>query len=352
MDAFPDLSKHRQVSLADFVADLRSLVFKHKIEAAQHFNLSPSTISRYETIDGLRAPLGYLGCLAVMVIDLQKKGVILHTWGNSEYILKEINKIIRAEYEEDVPFENWEELVKVADAYKGTHTPNYVRDQLNLFLEVALLPAIKSNYQQSMEYAIRGFNFASHAGYKLGVIDALIAKASICLVHNKFIEAKSAYDDAWDLAVGINDMHRVNEIKKQQQLLNEFMDKRVFISYNHVDRNFVKKLADNLQDFGLSVWWDEWEIKVGDSIFQKVNDGITTSANLIVVLSPASINSSWVQREVGSAVMKQLSSEKGITVLPVLLEDCDIPVLLRDIRWADFRKNYKSGLTEVLKALR
>lgn len=116
MDEIPDLSKGRQVSLADFVADLRSLAFKSKMEAAEHFHLNHSTISRYENIDGFKAPIGYLAGLAVMVVALQKDE-IAGPLGKPEYLLKEINKIIRAEYEEEVPFKNWEGLVAAANNY-------------------------------------------------------------------------------------------------------------------------------------------------------------------------------------------------------------------------------------------
>ena len=227
-----------------------------------------------------------------------------------------------------------------------------VKQQVDVLLELALLPAIINNYEKSTEYIIRSLNLAHQVGYKVGVLDTLIASATLCLFHSRIADAKAAYREAWDMAATINDKYRVNEIKKQKEFVGEFMDKKVFISYNNANRNFVEKLANNIQNAGLSVWWDEWEIKVGDSIFQKVNDGISTSANLVVVLSTSSVNSSWVQREVGSALMKQLSSEKSITILPVLLEDCDIPPLLRDILWADFRKSYQSGLTQLLKALR
>jgi hypothetical protein len=99
------------------------------------------------------------------------------------------------------------------------------------------------------------------------------------------------------------------------------------------------------------VWWDEWEINVGDSIIQKVSEGIKSSSYLVVVLSPHSIQSNWVQREVGSAMMRQLSKERSITILPLLVTDCEIPVLLSEISYADFRNDYKSAFKKLLKAL-
>ena len=99
------------------------------------------------------------------------------------------------------------------------------------------------------------------------------------------------------------------------------------------------------------VWWDEWEIKVGDSIVQKISEGITESAYLAVVLSPASVNSNWVQKELNSALMRQLSAERAITILPLFLEDCKVPAFLQEIKWADFREEYAYGLHELLGAI-
>jgi hypothetical protein len=227
-----------------------------------------------------------------------------------------------------------------------------LQQQVNILLELSLIPEIKNNYQKSIDLIDRGLDLALMIGYKVRIIDLLIAKASICGFHKHFAEAMSANKKALDLAMTINDRHRIVEIEKQQLTLRNFPERKVFISYNHADKQLAQKIAGDLQEEGLSVWWDEWEIKVGDSIIQKISNGITTSAHLIVLLSPHSTCSAWVQREINSVLMKQLSEEKGITILPVLLADCEIPILLRDIRWADFRKSYKSGLAELLKALK
>ncbi|MBN1314786.1 MAG: toll/interleukin-1 receptor domain-containing protein [Anaerolineales bacterium] len=48
----------------------------------------------------------------------------------------------------------------------------------------------------------------------------------------------------------------------------------VFISYSHADTVFVNQLCDKLKASGISVWIDKWMIKVGDSLTQKVYEGI------------------------------------------------------------------------------
>lgn len=240
----------------------------------------------------------------------------------------------------------------ILKALENAEIKNDLKQQVDLLLELALIPEIKKSYQESINYIDRGLNLALVIGYRIGIIDLHVAKTSVCIFHGHSAEAMAANKKALDLAMAVNDKDRIEIIEKQQLTLKEFPSRKVFISYNCADRQLAQKIAGDLQEKGLLVWWDEWEIKVGDSIIQKISSGISTSAHLIVLLSPDSVSSAWVQREVNSAMMKQLSNEKGITVLPALLADCEIPVLLRDIRWADFRKSYKTGLGELLEALK
>jgi formylglycine-generating enzyme required for sulfatase activity len=124
----------------------------------------------------------------------------------------------------------------------------------------------------------------------------------------------------------------------------------VFISYSSKDRDFAERLAADLKASGAGVWFDQWEIKVGDSITQKINDGIHDNDYLAVVLSPDSVASPWVRKELNAAMMKELN-RRSVFVLPILYRDCEIPSLIADKRYADFRKSYEFGFSEVLKVL-
>lgn len=124
---------------------------------------------------------------------------------------------------------------------------------------------------------------------------------------------------------------------------------RVFISHAHQDKPFVERLAADLKQAGLKVWYDAaWEIKVGESIVQKINAGLRDSDYLVIALSLASVASPWVQQELSAALMASLS-DRDIVVLPVLYRDCEIPPLLRDRRYADFRTDYQAGLRSLLE---
>ena len=122
----------------------------------------------------------------------------------------------------------------------------------------------------------------------------------------------------------------------------------LFISYSSKDAEFVATLAKDLDSYGLKVWWDKWMMKVGDSLHRKIQQGITSSAWLGVVLSPNSVSSPWVEKELNSALMRELE-QKEVFVLPILYKDCPIPLMLKDKVYADFRSSYKQGLNALLE---
>jgi molecular chaperone DnaK len=124
---------------------------------------------------------------------------------------------------------------------------------------------------------------------------------------------------------------------------------RVFLSYSSKDKTFVEQLARELDRRNIGVWLDKWEIRVGDSLIWKINEGLRSHDFLVIVLSPDAVTSSWVQRELSSALMSELNKKKVI-VLPILLRDCEIPPLLSDKKYADFRTSFAEGLAELSHA--
>ena len=112
---------------------------------------------------------------------------------------------------------------------------------------------------------------------------------------------------------------------------------KVFISHSSKDHNFIKLLAEKLKEDSINVWIDDWELQVGDSIIQKISEGIRKSSFLIIVLSKYSIKSNWVLRELNSTLMRQLTKD-DIKILPILLEiELDeVPPLMSDIYSVDF----------------
>lgn len=124
----------------------------------------------------------------------------------------------------------------------------------------------------------------------------------------------------------------------------------IFISYSHADKEKVDLLAANMVKRNAQVWVDTWELNVGDSLIQRVQDAITESDALLVILSKTSVKSEWCKKELSSGLVRELD-EKRVVVLPVLLEDCEVPLFLREKMYADLRTDFEFGLSSIMDAI-
>ncbi|WP_052714259.1 toll/interleukin-1 receptor domain-containing protein [Paenibacillus dauci] len=126
----------------------------------------------------------------------------------------------------------------------------------------------------------------------------------------------------------------------------------IFLSHNSKDKEFVRKLALRLQNYNVKIWFDEAEIKVGDSLIKKIENGIDDMEYLGVILSPNSIDSEWVNKEVEMALNEEICGRK-VKVLPLLYKKCTIPGFLKGKLYADFttKKKFEESFEKLLITL-
>ena len=124
----------------------------------------------------------------------------------------------------------------------------------------------------------------------------------------------------------------------------------VFICHATEDKSTAKLLASFLSAAGPRVWFDQWEVHVGDSIVEKINAGLGSATHLVVLLSAHSVGKPWVSREMSSALMRQLA-DRSIQVLPLRLDDSGLPPLIADIRYADCRTDIYVGFRDLLNVI-
>jgi len=74
----------------------------------------------------------------------------------------------------------------------------------------------------------------------------------------------------------------------------------VFLSHSSKDKPVVRPLAERLRKDGIRVWFDEWEIKVGDSIPSKIEEGLERSRVPVLCMSANAFGSDWAQLESGT----------------------------------------------------
>lgn len=112
----------------------------------------------------------------------------------------------------------------------------------------------------------------------------------------------------------------------------------------------MRQLAGRLGLFGIKAWIDEMEILPGDSLIGKIEHGLKSNDYVGAVLSSRSISSEWVTREIRAALSGEIAYQRVI-ILPMIIEDCDIPPFLQDKLYANFRSDFHIGFSALLRRL-
>ena len=90
----------------------------------------------------------------------------------------------------------------------------------------------------------------------------------------------------------------------------------LFLSHSSADDGFVRELREALADLGQPVWIDSRQLKGGDPLWSEITAAIEAAAGLAVLVSPASLQSRWVGKELRHGL--KLQAERGRAAFPVI----------------------------------
>lgn len=127
-------------------------------------------------------------------------------------------------------------------------------------------------------------------------------------------------------------------IMYERHITAKFLSKegmKVFISYSSKDRADANCLFADLSDAGHDPWMDEWSIRAGEQIPEKIQEALSIANRIIVLLSPESVESEWVKAEWQALYWEEMQ-KREIKVIPALIRDCEIPLFLKTKKYADF----------------
>lgn len=126
---------------------------------------------------------------------------------------------------------------------------------------------------------------------------------------------------------------------------------KIFISYSHHDKESVDKIASRLKEEGHVVWIDSLQLKLGDNISERISDGISQADAIIFATSSESLNSKWMQVEFSAIAIQQISKRQQ-RIIPVRLDNCEIPSYLADKLFLDLSDDFERGLDRLVQTLR
>lgn len=123
--------------------------------------------------------------------------------------------------------------------------------------------------------------------------------------------------------------------------------RKTFLSYSRANKDFAIKLAKELKAEGFLVWLDQLDIPAGSRWDREVEKALKESEIFMIILTQASVDSENVMDEIGYAI------DTRKRFLPVLLEDCDVPLRLRRFQYVDFTtKSFDEGVESAKELLR
>ena len=105
--------------------------------------------------------------------------------------------------------------------------------------------------------------------------------------------------------------------------MNQEFQFDLFLSHSAKDKPVVRPLAERLRKDGAKVWFDEWEIKPGDSIPARIEEGLEHSRVLVLCMSANAFGSDWAQLESGTFRFRD-PLNKDRRFLPLRLDDAPI----------------------------
>jgi formylglycine-generating enzyme required for sulfatase activity len=118
-----------------------------------------------------------------------------------------------------------------------------------------------------------------------------------------------------------------------------------FVSYAREDAAFALRLAADLKARGANVWIDQLDIRPGRQWDSEVEKALTAASALLVILSPAAVDSRNVMDEIAFAL------DESKTVIPLMHRECRVPFRLRRLHYIDFKADYQSSLQVLLREL-
>lgn len=138
----------------------------------------------------------------------------------------------------------------------------------------------------------------------------------------------------------------MQKLKRTKVSLKGKREPHIFLCHSSTNKDFVRKLAKDLNYFGLDGWLDEWEIEAGDYLHESIGNALQKCRYVGVVISPSFIESEWCNDELRQSLSRE-KRQKGKVVIPLLCGKAIPPAFIEDRLYLDFSNNYYSALVRL-----
>jgi TIR domain len=104
-----------------------------------------------------------------------------------------------------------------------------------------------------------------------------------------------------------------------------------FLCHASEDKKLVERLAHDLRAAGVETFFDKWEIRSGDSLRRKIDEGLGQCTHFLALLSPVSLTKPWVNAELDAGFVRKVNSQATLIPVRIGLDASALPPLLAGI---------------------
>ena len=214
-------------------------------------------------------------------------------------------------------------------------------------LEFFILTSYDNPNANDIEYMRKKFNDAGLIYRQDLTMSELMRQMA-----NRRFQCVTLIDENWvDMAMdNFFQFAEIAELEKLGYGINPFgKENEVFISHSSKDKQEVEKLLPFINAADLPIWFDKYNIDFGQSIVDKVQEGVENSYAVIFWITKNFLKSKWCETEMRAFVRRMI--EEDILIICILNKDVsidDLPIFLRDIK---FIKRENESIEEIAKSI-
>lgn len=106
--------------------------------------------------------------------------------------------------------------------------------------------------------------------------------------------------------------------------------KLVYLAHATEDKHLAKPIAEGLIARGIDVWYDQWEIGLGDSVRRKMEEGLGDCTHFVALLTHTSLKKPWVNEELDAGLLRAVEGTSRFVVLRSDIDLAELPPLLKN----------------------
>lgn len=127
--------------------------------------------------------------------------------------------------------------------------------------------------------------------------------------------------------------------------------KQCFLSHSTDEKPTAELIGIELLRAGIEPWIDHWDMYAGDNLQTEIESALSNCDAFLVLLSKNSTKSQWVNLEISTALSRKRHNA-SFRIIPIVVEDCEVPAALSQFVYIDFRKGKSIGIQALLRALK